>query len=273
MKVSISPLNQLSIVYYTTFAYDDIEATARQVSFSLTNTGSRAGDEIAQVYVSLPGGQVLRPAKELKGFVRVHLDPGETKRVTIPLDDKAFRYFNVQTNRFEIEGGAWQVMIGASVRDIRLTAQVQVKGSGAPIPEQAKTSAMPRDLMAVTDAEFERLLGHPIPNGKRNPKQLGMNDPLDAMVDAKNPVARLVAHILLNMREKSIAAGKPDLNILFITNIPFRGIAKMMGGAVTVPMAEALLELVNNHWCKGLGGLIHALTHKPSLKKYKEAAK
>lgn len=258
---------------YTTFRYDNIKADARQVSFDLTNTGSCAGDEIAQVYVSLPGGRVLRPAKELKGFARVHLEKGETKRVTIPLDDKAFRWFNVDTNRFEVEGGAWQIMVGANVRDIRLTATVQVEDSGAAIPESAKAAAMPKDLMHVTDAEFECLLGHAIPREERNGKLLSMNDPLDAAVHAKNPVARLVVKILLSTRDKSIAKGEPNLNIFFITNMPFRGIAKMMNGMVSMRMAQGILDLVNNRWGKGLGGIIGGLISKPNLNKLEEESK
>lgn len=258
---------------YTTFRYDNVLADARQVSFDLTNTGSCAGDEIAQVYVSLPGGEVLRPVKELKGFARVHLEAGETKRVTIALDDKAFRYFNVATNRFEIEGGSWRVMVGASVRDIRLTATVQVEGTDAAIPESAKASAMPKDLMHVTDAEFERLLGHPIPREERSGKQLGMNDPLDAAVNAKNPVARFVVRKLLAVRDKSIEQGNPNLNIFFITNMPFRGIAKMMNGMVSMKMAQGILDLVNNRWGKGLGGIVGGLLRKPNLKKLEEECK
>lgn len=259
-------------ISYTTFAYANAEATPQSVSFDLTNTGNCAGDEIAQVYVALPGGQVLRPAKELKGFARFHLKAKETRRVTIPLDDKAFRYFSTETGGFETEGGNWSVMVGASVRDIRLTAQVQVVGSAAKIPEAAKGTLRPGDLMAVTDEAFAKLLGRPISKAARGiHAPLEMNDPIDALVRAKNPVARLVVKFLLSKREKSIAAGKPDLNILFITNMPFRGIAKMMGGMVTMKMAEDLVFLANGHWHRGLGRLIRDFFKKPCLKKLQEA--
>ena len=132
---------------------------------------------------------------------------------------------------------------------------------------------MPKDLMHVTDAEFERLLGHPIPREARDGKLLSMNDPLDAAVNAKNPVARLVVKILLSMRDKSIAKGEPNLNIFFITNMPFRGIAKMMNGMVSMQMAQGILDLVNNRWGKGLGGIISGLIHKPNLKKLEEESK
>ncbi|MBQ7826546.1 MAG: fibronectin type III-like domain-contianing protein, partial [Clostridia bacterium] len=255
---------------YTAFEYSNVQADVRQVSFDVTNVGGCAGDEIAQVYVSLPDSKLLRPVKELKGFARVHLEKGETKRVTITLDDKAFRYFNVDTNRFEVGGGAWQILVGANVRDIRLTATVQVEDSGAVIPENAKASAMPKDLMHVTNAEFESMLGHPIPKEERNGKLLSMNDPLDAAVNAKNPVARFVFKRIIAMKDKSIAEGKPNLNIFFIANMPFRGIAKMMNGMVSMEMAEGIMHLVNNRWGRGLGMIIRGLIHKPKLKKLEE---
>lgn len=253
---------------YTAFAYANIEATASQVSFELTNTGDRAGDEVVQIYVTLPGGQVLRPAKELKGFARVHLEAGESKRVCIPLDDKAFRYFNTETGQFEVESGTWSVLVGASVRDIRLHAEVQVVGTDASIPSAALAEAMPKDITAVSDVAFTNMLGHPIPPSCRDAGDLlQMNDPIDALTRARNPVARLVIRILLRLRERSIAKGKPDLNILFITNMPFRGIAKMMGGMVTMQMAEDLVFLSNGHFFRGLGRLIKHFFSKPSLAK------
>ena len=92
------------------------------------------GAEVAQLYVSKPDGGVFRPAKELKGFAKVFLKAGESKKVTIPLDDKAFRYFNVDSNRFEVEGGQWTILIGASCADIKLSGTVEVQGTNAASP-------------------------------------------------------------------------------------------------------------------------------------------
>ena len=80
-----------------------------------------------------------------------------------------------------------------------------------------------------------------------------MNDAICQMYYAKNPIARLAGRVLTNMKNKSIANGKPDLNILFIYNMPFRGIAKMMNGMVSMEMAEGILVMVNGHFFKGLG--------------------
>ena len=74
-----------------------MKATAEGATFTVTNTGSVAGTEVAQLYVSKPGSQVFRAEQELKGFARVELAPGESKDVTIALDDKAFRYFNTRS--------------------------------------------------------------------------------------------------------------------------------------------------------------------------------
>ena len=254
---------------YSSFAYANMEANAEQVSFDLTNTGSCEADEIAQLYVALPGAKVFRSARELKGFAKVHLKPGETHRVTIPLDDKAFRYFNVQTNRWEVEGGEYQLMIGASSEDIRLTASLSVEGTDAPNPYGAETACYASATVhAVPDSAFRALLGRDIPPHKWDERApLGMNDAIMQLYYAKNGLARRVGRLLNNMIQKSLSKGKPDLNLLFIYNMPFRGIAKMMNGMVSMKMAESILKMANGHFFKGLGGLIHGFFHRPSLEK------
>lgn len=81
--------------------------------------------------ISLSGGKVIRPARELKGFACVHLEAGEEKAVTIPFDEYTFRYFNVQTNKFEVEGGAYDILIAASSEDIRLRGTLEVRTPSA----------------------------------------------------------------------------------------------------------------------------------------------
>lgn len=119
---------------YTSFEYSDLNATSQKAEFTLTNTGKMDGAEVAQLYISAKCYGVYRPAKELKGFQKVFLKAGESKRVTIRLDDKAFRYFNVKTDRFEVESGEYEILIGASVADIRLSSSVKVKGTDAELP-------------------------------------------------------------------------------------------------------------------------------------------
>ena len=117
---------------YTTFAYSDLKLTDKAATFTLTNTGDRDGAEVAQLYVHAVVPTVYRPNKELKGFQKVFLKAGESKEVTIPLDDKAFRYWNDKTGRFEIDGGEYDILIGASVADIKLSGAVARRGVQGP---------------------------------------------------------------------------------------------------------------------------------------------
>ena len=104
---------------YTTFEYSNTIVTPEKAEFTLTNTGTVDGAEITQLYIRFTTGSVFRPAKELKGFQKVFLKAGESRRVTIEFDSYTFRYFNVKTNQFETESGSYEILIGASATDIR----------------------------------------------------------------------------------------------------------------------------------------------------------
>lgn len=242
---------------YTTFAYSNLTADDKKAVFTIENTGTRDGAEVAQLYVCAKNGTVYRPAKELKGFTKVFLKAGESKEVTIPLDDKAFRYFNEKTNRFEIDGGTYEICIGASCADIRLSQAVTVTGTNAPVP--ADLSKLPSyasgDILNVSDKEFEQLLGHPIPDGHWQ-GNLDINDAICKMYYAKSALARLIYKILTHMLNKSMKKGKPDLNIMFIYNMPFRGIGKMAGGMCSQYMVEGMMTAINGHLFAGLGQII-----------------
>lgn len=244
---------------YTSFTYSEMSATDKAVTFTIQNTGERDGAEVAQVYVSAKDGEVFRPALELKGFAKVFLKAGEKKTVTVSLDDKAFRYFNVKTNKWEVEGGDYEILVGASCMDIRLSKVVSVKGSSGANPyDKVKLADYYRgNVLNVTDAEFEELLGHAIPEGNwRTDGLLDVNDAICQMYYAKSWPARLVWKIMTNIKNKSEAKGKADLNILFIYNMPFRGIGKMTGGMCSQEMVGGIMKIVNGHFFKGVGTII-----------------
>ena len=240
---------------YTTFEYSNMEATKDAVSFTLTNTGRIDGAEVAQVYVSCRNGKVFRPKKELKGFTKVFLKAGESKTVTIPLDDKAFRYFNVKTDRWEVETADYDIIVATSVDHVKLIQTIRVTGDDAPIPYGSLPAYESGNIENVSNAEFEAILGHPIPDGKWG-GVLEKNDAIRQLYYAKNPVARLAYKVLTSLKEKAEAKGKPDLNILFIYNMPFRAIGKMAGGMVSDQMVNDILFIVNGHFFRGLGRLI-----------------
>jgi len=120
---------------YTTFNFGSVavkndanQTTALKylVSFDITNTGSRAGAEVAEVYIAEANSPVSRPPKELKGFVKVDLQPGETRRVTVPLDTRSFAYYDVNGAKWRVPSGTYQVLIGKSSEEIDLTAEITV---------------------------------------------------------------------------------------------------------------------------------------------------
>lgn len=242
---------------YTSFEYSDLKVENEGVTFTLKNTGKYDGAEVAQLYVALPNAKVFRPEKELKGFSKVFLKAGESREIHIPFDDKTFRYWNVSTNRWEIEGGSYQILIGACVSDIRLSGTLQVEGTTSEFPYRAEEmpSYYSGLVQQVGDGEFEKLLGYSIPNGKWA-GLLTENDAICQMYYARSGLARFIYRILTNMKKKSEEKGKPDLNILFIYNMPFRGIAKMTNGMVSMDMVHGMVDAVNGHMLRGLGKII-----------------
>ncbi len=122
---------------YTTFAYSNPKVSATTfkdvdgltVSVDVTNTGPVAGKEIVQVYVHDHKSRLARPAKELKGFSKVELQPGETKTATIPLGFRAFAYYDPAYQRWIAEAGAFDILIGTSSADIRCTETVTLQST------------------------------------------------------------------------------------------------------------------------------------------------
>ena len=241
---------------YTTFAYSDLAADEQGVSLTVTNTGSVAGTEIVQLYIAKKNSELFRPAKELKGFARVTLAPSEKQRITITLDDKAFRFWNVKANRWEIEGGEYELLVGASVEDIRLCEKISVHGTATvhPYEDRDLDCYYKGDVLHVSDADFEKLLGHPIPNGKT---KIDRNLTLGELNHARSPLGWLVWLVLTILLDASYKRGKPDLNILFQYNMPLRALAKMTNGAISMGMVDGIVMELQGFWILGLVRVIY----------------
>jgi len=130
-KSGVKPLFPFGFgLSYTTFAYKNISVSPEvgdltqpvKVSFDITNTGHRAGAEVAEVYVGDSHARVPRPVKELKGFARVELKPGETERVTLTLDRRAFSYYDVDKKDWTADPGKFAILVGGSSDKIQLQA-------------------------------------------------------------------------------------------------------------------------------------------------------
>ncbi len=241
------------------------------MTFTVKNTGASAGAEVAQLYVGLPDAKILRARKELKGFAKVFLEAGEAETVTIPFDSYTFR----KKNGWAVEGGTYAVYVGSSVADIRLQGSLKVAGEDAPVPyDDAKLAAYREGkIQAIPDEAFAELLGGPIPDGSWG-SMLTENDAICQLGNAKSGLARFVYKQLEKKKQEADAAGKPDLNVLFIYNMPFRAIGKMTGGQVDKKMVDGMVDAVNGHFFSGLGKVIGGyFSNKSANKKYEELLK
>lgn len=145
---------------YTTFDYSNItldkesikDTETLTVSVDITNTGKVAGKEIVQLYVSDKESTPIRPVKELKGFEKIELAPGETKTVTFRLNDRAFAYYNTQIQDFHVETGDFKISVGSSSRDIRLEAEVYVESTRS-IPKKYHLNTTFGDISKDPEAE------------------------------------------------------------------------------------------------------------------------
>lgn len=239
---------------YSTFSYSDLDVDAEGAHVTVTNTSDVDGAEVVQMYVESPGA-VWGPIRELKGFAKVHLAAGESARVTIPFDSYTFRHFDAAANAWSTEKGEWTIRIGRNAEDMVLDAPHEVAGA-APSPNpEGLGHYLTGEVGAATDEEFAALLGRPVPVASR-PSLLVASDPLSAMDGAKSRLARFAAKTLLKKKAKADATGQPDLNILFIINMPFRAMGKMSHGIVSTDMVDGIVDLVNGHPLKGLGRTI-----------------
>lgn len=169
----------------------------------------------------------------------------------IPLDDKAFRYWNVKTDRWETEGGSYQLLVGASVQDIRLRAEVPVQGTGAPDPYVGKAVQCYRtaDIKNVPDAAFEALLGHAIPEDKPH---IDQTMTLGELNHSRSPLCWLAWAVLHTLLKRSSREGTPDLNLLFQYNMPVRALAQMTGGMVGQETVDGIVMEAKGFWIIGL---------------------
>ena len=253
---------------YATFEYSGLSVDSEGASFTIANTSEVAGATVAQLYVRGPKEGVQRPNRELKGFAKVHLEAGESREVRIDFDRYTFRHFDTAANIWQTESGSWTIMVGVDAEHLPLAASTLIAGTIDPQAVDPMLGAyLNGRVKEATDADMAALFNREvITPGKTT--VFGVNDPICAWVDSKGFVARNIARILIN-RERKIRekTGQPDLNTLFILNMPPRAMSKMTQGVIDPAMVESVVSIANGHTFRGLGGLIVGFFHNRSASK------
>ncbi|MBR0413567.1 MAG: glycoside hydrolase family 3 C-terminal domain-containing protein [Clostridia bacterium] len=269
---------------YTKFKYTAIKLSSTSikdsdevtVSFKVKNTGDVAGAEIAQVYVADKESTIFRPEKELKAFAKVFLEPGEQKEVKLVLDKRAFAFYNVAIHDWCVESGEFDILVGASSRDIRLKAALKVKADAVEIPDYSATAPNYYDnICAITREDFEVLYGKKLPSPERSKNK--RIDKYCCLDDAKHTKwgGRICAliHKAVGAVGGSDANGDAAMIAAMATQIPMRNFVAMSMGAFTPQMLNGLLKLLNDEEssvqgiAKILAGIPVLVTKIPDLLK------
>lgn len=247
---------------YTSFAYSDLrldhsslrEGEGLSLQVTVTNTGSRAGAESFQVYVRAPQGPAYRPEKELKGFAKVFLGPGQAQTITIQLDSRAFAYYNPLIHDWYVPSGTYHVLVGASSRDIRLEAPVEVISlrPDAPQPDlrqQAPAYYHPEQgFHTLSDGEFEAVLGRPLPQADRRPgDRFDRNSTVSDM--RTTPAGRAIFEQMMAATSRQMGASSDpnDPNYLMaehmMQEMPLRNLG--MFGGMDPAQVDAIIDQLN----------------------------
>ena len=256
---------------YTSFAYENLvidkshitDGETLTVVATIHNTGHVAGKEIVQLYVSQVSPAMFRPKIELKGFVKVELQPGETKEVTIPLDKRAFEVYSTAAQDWVTAPGTYKILVGASSQHILLEGEVQVHSTHEEMPVAEKDrlpfyTNFPADAK-VPRAEFETLLGHPAPSNTYAKGELA---------NINTPIADLQHSFVARKLTKTIkkqAAGmigsepdSPNTKMIeaMVAEAPLRSLLMFGGDSLNRGVVNGLLLMINGKYLKGLNLLL-----------------
>lgn len=249
---------------YTRFAYSDLQVRqtgphAFEVTAVVTNVGDRDGAEVAQLYVAPRTGGAYRPAKELKGFAKVPLRPGEARTVTFHLDRRAFAIYDPDRKDWVVEAGEYLLEVGASSADIRLTARVEVEGVA---PVRTPCSDWYYALQGVPSQQ-DFLTIHPVYPEYRPPTRgrFDLNSSINEMKESS-----LLFKLLYKVLERVVARGaggkvdyeNPSFRMMMHTAAenPIRALVLFSPDQMPPHVAEGLVEWANGRRLRGLGRMI-----------------
>ena len=235
---------------YTTFAYSNLAVQGNEVSVTVQNTGACSGAEVVQLYIGAPQDGLHRPLRELKGFQKVFLQPGESRTVTFSLTDRSFALWQ---DGWKVPGGTYTVCIG------NLTASIQKSGETLPIPAWQKESWYAHCTGKPNRADWEAMLGHRYTLPVLKKGSFTMDNTVMEMKDYS-----LIMKIMFKAVESTIAKGyggkrdydNPNFRMQMASSAgaPIRSM--MISGGMKGGVLPGMLEMANGHFFRGIRKMI-----------------
>ncbi|PKM69818.1 MAG: glycosyl hydrolase [Firmicutes bacterium HGW-Firmicutes-19] len=243
---------------YTTFSYSDIKVEGEfpevTVSFVIKNTGKVSGSEVAQLYIHHKDPTIFKAKRELKGFEKVHLEPHESKTVTLSLSQRSFSYFNTDVNTWVIENGEYEIQVGSSLNDIHLKESVIFDKNIVDIPVNCQSQFISDYYkrlhpISISDGNFTQLTGIPIPFAfKRKEEPFTINSTITELSEVW--VGRLLASVALKQSKKTMPSAVNDEKIMKMVTAgvmesPLRSLVSMSNGALSTNVVQWILKIAN----------------------------
>ncbi len=219
------------------------------MSFTVKNTGKLPGAEVSQLYVSAHTGGMFSPEKELKGFARTYLQPGEEKRVVIKLGQRSYAVWSIAENAWVVETGDYEILVGASSADIRLRREIHMDAEPVKNPYVGREFEpyYAANVKNMPDESFKALLGRELPPDHWDRSApLGFNDTLYQGRYLDGGLGRLI-YLALDLYCRGMTAvGRRDKAnwMAFIMNMPYRNLGRM-SGILSDAQVYAMLNVVN----------------------------
>ena len=273
---------------YTKFEYSDLKIDGLNVSYTIKNVGNMDGYEVSQLYVSDPNPLVFKAVKELKGFDKVFIKKGESARVTHTLDYRSFAFYNTTINDWYAQNGEYEILIGASSRDIRLKGKMNVNFEQLERQVPDYKTLCPAycniiDLSEIPDGDFANLYGAEIPENKESKR--GHFDRNTTIGEMK---ACLIGKIIVKVAPSIIKSQVPNADITTMMmlqqgmeEMPLRGLIGISSGLIHHKLVDGMLLWGNKKYFRGffrfLGGVFatlgNVLRKKSTEKRMREGKK
>ncbi len=251
---------------YTDFKYSDLKVRKKgefdyDISATVKNIGKRAGSEVVQLYVKNNESELFKVEKELKGFCKLELEAGEQKEAYFTLDKRAFAFYDIKINDWNVDSGEYGILLGSSSADIRLSEMIQIDGDKEYVCPYEKISqyyVLPEGELEISDLQFEKILGKAIPENRFDKRK--KIDRSTTVSDIQHKFLGRMLHkmIIKNLRERVEGDGEAAQEKMIrmfeaiVNEMPLRAFEMMGGEGLPKYFVEGLVLMLNNRFLKGL---------------------